>query len=66
MRILLNGQNFPLSGKTSVAELVSQKELNPRQIAIEINQQIVPREDYASVWLSDGDQVELVSLAGGG
>lgn len=66
MKIQLNGQPFDLSGTLSVAELVANRELNPRQIAVEINNELVPRERYDGVLLSEGDQVELVSLAGGG
>ena len=66
MQITLNGQQLPITENFSVASLVDQRELNPKQIAIEINCKIVPREDYEHVLLADGDNVELVTLAGGG
>ncbi|MEC9091870.1 MAG: sulfur carrier protein ThiS [Planctomycetota bacterium] len=66
MRISLNGQPYQLSEGTSVAQLVAVRELNPRQIAIEINEKLVPRENYPAILLAEGDCVELVTLAGGG
>lgn len=66
MQITLNGQKLSITENLSVASLVDQRELNPKQIAIEINCQIVPREEYDRVFLADGDSVELVTLAGGG
>ena len=66
MHIFLNGHEFPISDDWSVSELVARRELDPRQIAIEINHQIIRREDYGNVLLAAGDCVELVSLAGGG
>lgn len=81
MQIILNGQPFLIAdhsapkaddtqnhGKNrfSVAMLVAQRKLNPKQIAIEINQELVRREDYEQTLLADGDLVELVTLAGGG
>ena len=66
MQITLNGQKLSITENLSVASLVDQRELNPKQIAIEINCQIVPREEYDQVLLADGDSVELVTLAGGG
>ena len=66
MQIILNGQQCQLSEATSVAQFVESRQLNPRQIAIEINEKLVPRENYQAVLLAEGDCVELVTLAGGG
>lgn len=80
MQITLNGQPYPVGerqsdddrppadghGGFSVAMLVAERQLNPRQIAVEINQKLIRREDFEQVLLADGDQVELVTLAGGG
>ena len=75
MKIMLNGEPFELQNSTSPAEsadvttvacLVAQRKLNPRQIAVEVNCQLIPRENYETSLLADGDSVEVVTLAGGG
>lgn len=38
----------------------------PTKIAVECNEEIVPRSRYASFLLHSGDVVEIVSLVGGG
>lgn len=66
MNIILNGDNYPLSDKTTVGELVGQLGLQNKRIAIEINQAIVPRTSYEGCVLHQGDQVEVVHAIGGG
>ena len=41
-------------------------ELTGRRVAVERNRDIVPRDRYDQTLLADGDQLEIVSLVGGG
>jgi thiamine biosynthesis protein ThiS len=70
MKLTLNGAErefeTPADGKTHVAWLVAELGLRPEIVAIEVNAQLVPRATYADVTLSEGDQVECVTLVGGG
>ncbi len=64
--IQLNGEPHPLSPDTSAADLVAQLGLGGRRIAVEINEEIVPRSQLAETRLADGDKVEIVHAIGGG
>ena len=66
MNILLNGQPREEPAELTVAELLARLKLPPRGIAVELNQQIVPRSRHAEQKLRDGDRIEIVSLVGGG
>ena len=66
MQIVLNGKPYILSGENTVSALVKQLELENRRIAVELNQDIVLRSEYASTRLQAGDQVEIVHAIGGG
>ena len=66
MTIECNGQARELAAGTTVADLVQQLRLNPRQVAVEVNRDVVPRARHAAHILQEGDRVELVTLAGGG
>jgi len=35
-------------------------------VAVEVNEQVVPKRDHATTPLKDGDTLELVTLVGGG
>jgi sulfur carrier protein len=64
--IVVNGRPLNVSADTSVAALLLQLELEPRHVAVEINLDLVPRTQHAERFLAAGDQVEVVTLVGGG
>ncbi len=66
MRIQLNGEPFELPDGASVEALLTCLELTGRRVAVELNQDIVPRSQHAATALADGDQVEVVHAIGGG
>ena len=66
MHIQLNGERYELPDGQSVADLLQRLELTGRRLAVELNQDIVPRSQHASTQLDEGDQVEVVHAIGGG
>ncbi len=49
-----------------LAELVTELGLEKRMIAIERNLEVVPKSQYDTTQLEDGDRIELVHMIGGG
>ncbi|MFN2330892.1 MAG: sulfur carrier protein ThiS [Halomonas sp.] len=66
MQIQLNGEARTLAPDFTVAALVESLGLAGRRIAVEVNEEIVPRSEHASTRLVDGDRVEVVHAIGGG
>jgi len=66
MRITLNGQMETLEAGTTVAGLLSRLELEPVRVAVEVNEDLVPRRTFTDTPLCDGDRVEVVTFVGGG
>ena len=66
MNILLNGEPREEPAELTVAQLLARLEVPARGIAVELNQQVVPRSRHAEQKLRDGDRIEIVSLVGGG
>jgi len=66
MKIVLNGEERELDGPTTLAALLAQLKLEPNRVAVEVNRSIVPRSQHAQCVLREGDQLELVTLVGGG
>ncbi len=62
----MNGADREVREGESVAELVTDLGLRPEQVAVELNRELVARAKRDSVLLSEGDEVELVTLVGGG
>lgn len=66
MRIQLNGEPLELPDGSSVADLLAHLELAGRRLAVELNQEIVPRSAYAVTVLHADDRIEVVHAIGGG
>lgn len=66
MQIVLNGEPREIERPVTVAELLEQLGLEPRRVAIEVNEKLVRRQDHARTRLHEGDRVEIVTLVGGG
>ncbi len=66
MEIILNGETHSVPEGTTAAELVKSLDLAGKRLAIEVNEDILPRSEYASYRLSPGDRVEIVHAIGGG
>ena len=63
--VRINGNDLDAAGKT-VAEYLETADYNREHIAVERNGDIVPKAEYDSTLLKDGDVVEIVSFMGGG
>ena len=66
MKITLNGKQTDIEGASTVQELLEQMKINPQLVACELNLQIVKRKDYPLIPISDGDQLEILQMIGGG
>ncbi|CAA6826720.1 MAG: Unknown protein [uncultured Thiotrichaceae bacterium] len=66
MNIILNGKPRSVEDQQTVEQLVTALELTNQRIAIEVNQELVPRSTFSSTTLSEGDEVEIVGAIGGG
>ena len=66
MEITINGEPREVADDMTVAALLEELEMQPRFLAVERNREIVPRKQHADCRLDDGDQLEIVTLVGGG
>jgi thiamine biosynthesis protein ThiS len=66
MRVYVNGEVKELSGSPSLSELITQLELPATRIAVELNREVVRRNDWSGTMLNEDDRVEIVHFVGGG
>ncbi len=66
MYISLNGEKREVAEGRSLVDLLDELGLAERRLAVEVNEEIVPRSQYKSLSLNDGDRVEVVHAIGGG
>jgi len=66
MNLYLNGKNEQFDEKLTAAQLVEILGLQGKRIAMEVNQEIVPRSSYETFCLNENDRVEIINAVGGG
>lgn len=66
MKISVNGDTREYGENTTVADIVNDLSLTGKRIAIELNKEILPFDQYAEKTLSADDALEIVQAIGGG
>lgn len=66
LSLTINGESREFRDVRTVADLLATLQLDPRRVAVEVNEALVRRGSFAAAVLSPGDRVELVTLVGGG
>ncbi|NIM28900.1 MAG: sulfur carrier protein ThiS [Gammaproteobacteria bacterium] len=66
MNIVLNGEQRGLADALTVLGLIEQLELAGKRLAVEVNEEVIPRSQHEVFRLKEGDRVEIVQAIGGG
>jgi len=66
MQIQVNGEAMEFGDGATVSDLIQRMALEGKRLAVEVNEDIVPRSEHPQFSLSDGDRVEVVHAIGGG
>ena len=66
MKLTVNGDPMEINEATTVAQLVQQLKLKPELVVVELNKNILRRDQLASAELKEGDHLEIVHFVGGG
>ncbi|HYL15711.1 MAG TPA: sulfur carrier protein ThiS [Terriglobales bacterium] len=66
MKLQINGEEKSFQAPLTLASLIEQMGMKPDRVAVELNREIVPRDQWGPTTLSDGDRLEIVHFVGGG
>jgi sulfur carrier protein len=66
MQITVNGNPTDIPPELSMAELIERLDLSGKRLAVEVNQELVPRSRFGSHRLAAHDRVEIIHAVGGG
>jgi len=64
--ITVNGEAEHRDADTTVADLVARHRESPRGIAVARNEEVVPRSQWATTVVAEGDRFEILTAAQGG
>ena len=63
--MIVNGKEEPAGGRT-VAQLLRERSVPLSNVAVEMNEAILPKARYETTVLTDADRLEIVSFVGSG
>lgn len=66
IRIVVNGQERQVAEGRTLRDLLADLDLAGTPCAVEVNRAVVPKRRHAEHPLREGDQIEIVTLVGGG
>ncbi len=66
IEIILNGEGTEIPMEWTITDLVEDLKLVGKQVAVELNGQIVSRDRWQEETLVSGDRIEVVHFVGGG
>ena len=64
--IKVNGKEIELEKAASVKVYLESAGYQMKRIAVELNGEILPKNEYADRIMKDGDRMEVVTFVGGG
>lgn len=65
MNLTINGKPEEVTGST-ISDILKLKDIDPHMVAVELNSQIIERDQLPTTTLKDGDKLEFLFFMGGG
>ncbi|AJG99844.1 sulfur transfer protein involved in thiamine biosynthesis [Clostridium beijerinckii] len=67
MKIIINGKETVLENEVSISELLQKEYVEMQEyVTVQVNEDIIPRADYETQIIKDGDTIEFLYYMGGG
>ena len=66
MKLQINGEEQNFDAILTLTALIERLGMKLDRVAVELNREIVPREQWGQTSLSEGDRLEIVHFVGGG
>jgi len=66
MDVQVNGEHRTLTAGVTVAGLLTELDIRPDRVAVEVNLNILDRSEFDGRRLQEGDRIEIISFIGGG
>ena len=66
MNIMLNNEDSEVRDGMTIAQLLNDREIQNKYIAVEVNKIIIPKSEYQKYEIKNGDRIEIITAIGGG
>ncbi|ACO02982.1 MAG TPA: thiamine biosynthesis protein ThiS [Persephonella sp.] len=66
MKVIINGEEREFDRELTIKELVEKLGIKAPNYAVAVGMEVIPKSEYDSYKIKDGDKVEIVTFVGGG
>ena len=66
IQIYINGKKKNISSNYNLINIIEEYSLKNKLIAVEINQEVIPKSNYKTQKINKNDRIEILELIGGG
>ncbi|WP_457642175.1 sulfur carrier protein ThiS [Persephonella sp.] len=66
MKIVVNGEEREFDKEMTIEELVKTLGIKAPNYAVAVGMEVIPKSEYGTYKIKDGDKVEIVTFVGGG
>lgn len=66
-KLIVNGEDQEVQLPATVADIIKQNNVaQPEMVSVQVNEEFVDREEFATLQLNEGDEVDFLYFMGGG
>ena len=66
IQIYINGKKKNIDASSNLIDILAVYSLKNKLVAIEINQEVIPKSNYKKKKINQNDKIEILELIGGG
>ena len=66
IQIFINGKKKNINSNYNLINIIEEYSLKNKLIAVEINQEVIPKSNYKTQKINKNDRIEILELIGGG
>ena len=66
IQIYINGKKKNINIRYNLIDILEDYSLKNKLVAIEVNQEIIPKSNYKTKKINQNDRIEILELIGGG
>ncbi|MEZ0323715.1 MAG: sulfur carrier protein ThiS [Hydrogenothermaceae bacterium] len=66
MNLIINGEKREVPDNLTIKQLIDYLGIKAPNYAVAVGMEVIPKSEYESYILKDGDKVEIVTFVGGG
>ena len=66
IQIYINGKKKYIKNNCNLINILEEYSLKNKLVAVEINQEVIPKSRYKTITINKNDKIEILELIGGG